>query len=117
MTPSPSEEELIREIKELKALVHDLSTKVEELYVQRSPSDRSPKSGKSPKARYVRPPSVKDSTEPIIIGAKVELLTSAKYGKKGDRGTVYDFNDHYVYVALEIQKCTTKREPQNVRYV
>lgn len=55
--------------------------------------------------------------EPIIIGAKVKLLTSKKKnGKKGDRGTVCNFDGHYVYVVLE-KRCTTKREPQNVRYL
>ena len=61
--------------------------------------------------------NVKDSINPIVIGAKVELLTSAKHGKKGNCRTVCNFDNHYVYVALENQKCTTKRELKNVRYV
>ena len=119
MTPSPSKQELVREIRELKALVRDLSAKVEELSVQGGSNNQLLKLGKGPKEKYARLTlaNEKESTDLTIIGARVELPTSAKYGKRGNRGTVYDFDDHYVYVALENQKCTTKREPQNLRYV
>ena len=97
-------------------------TKVEELFVQErkgDPCDLLPKSGKNPKTQYACPPSsnARDSLERIIIGMRVELLTRTKYGKKGNHGTVYHFDEHYVHTALENEKCTTKREPQNVRYV
>ena len=52
MTPIPSKEELVREVRELKALVHNLSAKVEELSVQGGSSNWSPILEKGPKEKH-----------------------------------------------------------------
>ena len=94
--------ELLEEIKTLRATVESLSNQLGELQL---------------KERKKKPdPSVKGSTE-LKPGDLVRVLSKAKYGRCGDKGTVLLIGKVFITIKLEGTGRTTTRLPQNLRKV
>lgn len=94
--------ELLEEIKTLRATVESLSNQLGELQLK----ERKKK----------QDPSVKGSTE-LKPGDLVQVLSKAKYGRYGDKGTVLLIGKVFITIKLEGTGRTTTRLPQNLRKV
>lgn len=103
MTTSPdvTNEELLDEIRTLKATIETLSSQLSELQLRDS------------KEKH---PSEEDSTE-LKPGDQVQVLTKAKYGKHGDKAKVLFIGKVFVTIKLDSSGRTTTRLPQNLQKV
>ena len=98
-----SNEELLEEIRSLKATVESLSDQLSNLKLEK---ERKGKKG------------LPDNLEKrLVVGARVKVLTKAKYGKHGDLAIVTHIGKVFVSIKLEISGRTTTRLPENLKLV
>lgn len=98
-----SSDDLLEEIKSLKATVESLSNQLKNLKLEKESKDKE------------RFPS--NSEKRLVVGARVKVLTKAKYGKYGDIATVTHIGKVFVSIKLETSGRTTTRLPENLKLV
>jgi hypothetical protein len=95
-----SNDDLLEEIRLLKATVESLSKQLSDL-----------KLGKDSKIKEKLP----NNEKKLVVGARVRVLTKAKYGKSGDFAVVTHIGKVFVSIKLESGGRTTTRLPENLK--
>lgn len=98
-----SNEELLEEIRSLKATVESLLDQLNNLKLEKQRESKSGPTGKSEKR--------------LEVGARVRVLTKTKYRKHGDLAVVTHIGKVFVSIKLEISGRTTTRLPENLKLV
>lgn len=97
-----SNDDLLEEIRQLKATVESLSKQISNLKLE-----------KDSRVKEKLPSNEKK----LVVGARVRVLTKAKYGKSGDFAVVTHIGKAFVSIRLESSGRTTTRLPENLKLV
>ena len=94
-----SNDDLLEEIKLLKATVESLSKQLSNLKLEKEGKDKE---------------KLPSNEKKLVVGARVKVLTKAKYGKHGDFAIVTHIGKVFVSIKLESSGRTTTRLPENL---
>lgn len=98
-----SNDDLLEEIRLLKATVESLSKQLSDLKLEKESENKE------------KLPS--NLEKKLVVGARVRVLTKTKYGKYGDFAIVTHIGKVFVSIKLESSGRTTTRLPENLKLV